>query len=300
MDPQQFDALTRRLRSAGSRRRVLTALVGGALGRVLGLPLVDQVAAGCSAFNLPCETNSTCCQGVGLRCRDGRCLCRKGWKRCSSSRIGCQNLNTDPDHCGECGNSCPAAKPCCIKGKCREKCGGTCCADCFVALFINGVPDEDHPVCCKSSGGTICEHNDPGPADDRCCYPNEICVKGKCCCDGCLGAVKCGGVCCASAACCNGACCEQGQVCATKNEGDPEKSCVPANRDCDGDGECFPGETCHGDKCCSAPRMCVDGVGKDFCCKAGEYCELPRTFSAKCCPINTVCKNTYRGHRVRT
>lgn len=271
MDPRQFDALTRRLCGAGSRRRVLTALVIGATGRVLGLPGADEAAA----------------------------KCKKGWKRCLGPGLGCQNLNTDPDHCGECDHACPTATPCCIKGKCREKCGDTCCADCFVELFIDGTPNEENTVCCTLSGGTICEYVKPGPGDDRCCYPNEICLKGKCCCDGCLGAIKCGGKCCAKEACCNGKCCEKGYVCATKNEGDPKMTCVRANRDCTSAAGCFPGETCLDGTCCSGLRMCVDGVGTEFCCKADERCELPGHPSANCCPINTTCNNTYRGHRVR-
>jgi len=299
MDPQHFDALTRRISRAGSRRRVLTALVGGAFGRVLAQPQVDQVAAGCSAFNFPCNASSSCCPDAGLRCQDGHCRCKKGWKRCPDSGIGCQNLNTNPDHCGECGHACSAAKPCCLKGKCRENnCGGACCADCFVEILLNGQPDLAHPVCCTSSGGTVCEHNKPGPADDRCCYDDQLCVKGKCCCDGCDGAVKCGGKCCAKEACCNGKCCEKGHVCATKEEGDPNKTCVPANRDCVEVEDCFPGETCLGGTCCSGLRECNDGAGMEFCCKASEYCVFKGALAARCCPINTSC-STYRGHRVR-
>ena len=246
MDPQYFDALTRRLSHAGSRRRVLTALAVSALGQAVDLSRADPVAASCNS-----------------------------------------------------GNDCPPEKPCCIKGKCREMCGDTCCADCFVELFIDGSPNEANTVCCMQSGGTICEHNKPGPGDDRCCYPNEICFKGKCCCDGCLGAKKCGGKCCAKEACCNGKCCEKWYVCARKNEGD-EKTCVRADRACEVDGDCFASETCHGGTCCSGLRMCVDGVGTEFCCTADTYCELSSHPSANCCPINTVCHNTYRGHRVRT
>jgi hypothetical protein len=299
MDPQQFDALTRHLisASAGSRRRVLTALVAGAFGRLLVPQRIDEVAASCSAFNVQCAANSSCCPDSGLRCRDGRCRCKKGWKRCTGVGIGCQNLNTDENNCGECGNACPTG--CCVKGKCREQCGDTCCEDCFVPVMSNGVPDEDNPICCKSSGGTICEHKKSGPGDDRCCYDDEVCLKGKCCCDGCEGAVKCGGKCCAIAACCNGKCCEKGYVCATKEEGDPKQTCVRANRDCDDDQACFPGETCLGGTCCSGPRECEDANGDPFCCGASRYCQSPGGPDVTCCPINTSCNSTYRGHRVR-
>ena len=248
MDPQRFDALTRRLSRAGSRRLVLTALAGGAFGQLLGLPRANRVAAS-----------------------------------------------------GECGNACPPAKPCCIKGKCREKCGDDdlgnprCCPDCFVEVLLTG-PDLEHPICCESSGGTICEHNKPGKADDHCCYDDQLCVKGKCCCNNCEGVKKCAGKCCAIASCCNGKCCEKGYVCATKNG---KMTCVRANRNCHGDGECFSGEHCLDGKCCSGLRECDDGAGKEFCCGARQYCVFKGSGAAMCCPINTSC-STYRGHRVRT
>ena len=244
MDPQYFDALTRRLSHAGSRRRVLTALAVGALGQAVDLSSADRVAASCNS-----------------------------------------------------GSGCPPEKPCCIKGTCRKRCGDECCADCFVEVSLLGGPDLEHPVCCESSDGTICEHKKPGPADDRCCYPNQVCVKGKCCCDDCEGSTVCGGKCCAIDSCCNGKCCKKGYVCATK-DGAAQPTCVPANRGCDGDDECFPGETCHDDKCCSGLRIC-GSVGNPVCCKAGERCEFQGFPNAACCPVNTICKSTYRGQRVR-
>jgi hypothetical protein len=245
MDPRYFDALTRRLSHAGSRRRVLTALAVGALGQAVDLSSADRVAASCNG-----------------------------------------------------GSGCPPEKPCCIKGKCRKRCGDECCADCFVVVSLLGGPDLEHPVCCESSGGTICEHKKPSPGDDRCCYDDEVCLKGKCCWVGFAGVTNCGGKCCAASACCNNEkCCEKGYVCATK-ENDAEETCVPANRGCAGDEECFAGEHCLGGKCCSGLRECNDGAGKEFCCSASKYCAFKGQPNAECCPINTSC-STYRGHRVR-
>ena len=137
---------------------------------------------------------------------------------------------------------------------------------------LNGNPDEDHPVCCKSSGGTICEHNKPGPADDRCCYDDQLCVKGKCCCDGCEGAVKCGGKCCAKEACCNGKCCEKGYVCATKNIGaiqrpasEPTATVVPLRT-------ASPAKPASAANAARAFASAIDGAGNEFCCGARRYC----------------------------
>jgi hypothetical protein len=220
-------------------------------------------------------------------------------------------------HRRECGGGmqCPVERPCCFNGQCQTLCGTSCCDDCFVEILLaTGQPDVDHPLCCLASGGSICSpgvkprkkkknskkkkskrqrqkrRNDP--ADDVCCYPNETCVNGACCCDGCQGSLVCGGTCCPIAGCCNGRCCENGTVCATTPAG---KACVSASRGCSGDGDCFSGEVCHGGVCCSGGRVCTDGEGGDVCCAAGARCEQPNN---TCCPINTVCQ-TYKARRVR-
>lgn len=265
MDAPRFDALTRHL-GATPRRRVVTALIAGTLGARAAPWAADE---------------------AGARCKKGR-------KRCPGA--GCRRLKSDPEHCGACDHQCPPAKPCCIGGKCQPRCidgagKEVCCADCFVEILLTGTPDLDHPVCCASQGGTICGPNKKKKSDDRCCYPNQECVKGTCCCDGCEGAVKCGGKCCAIAACCNGTCCKKGKVCANTPQG---KACVSASRGCGpGKPPCYSGEQCIGGICCSGARICGE-----VCCGAGKYCEVVGP-NRSCCPINTICKGTYRGRRVR-
>lgn len=267
MNPHRFDAYTSCLSAAGSRRRVLTALFASPL---LAESAVPEAVVGC----------------------------KRGKGRCKKKRRK------------ECGDSkpCPPETPCCINGKCHPLCGATCCDECFAEILLTGQPDLDHPVCCPTSGGSVCSPNvkprkkrkkrrknrkKDNPADDLCCYPNQVCLNGDCCCDGCEGAVICGGRCCPSAACCNGACCEDGEVCANTPAG---PACVPGNRLC---GECFAGEVCHGGLCCAGNRLCDNGIGSEFCCAADEYCQFPGTLIAACCPFNTSCGSTYRGRRVR-
>jgi hypothetical protein len=263
---------------------------------------VGDIMAACKGHGAKCTPSAPCCSGAGLTCgKQGkhgkrRCRCKQGWKHCSDTATGCLAVQSDPENCGDCGHHCPAHKPCCIGGTCQARCDDTCCADCFVEILLNGNPDLDHPVCCNATDGTICGPNKKKQSDDRCCYPDQECVKGECCCNGCEGAVVCGGRCCASAACCDGECCAAGKVCATTTDG---LSCVSANRGCSDDQDCFAGEVCHGGICCSGNRVCGDGMGNDVCCDIGEYCEFPGLPIAECCPINTVCKGTYRGHRVR-
>lgn len=295
MDTQRFDALTRRVGRAASRRQVLSAMLAGAVAH-LG---PRSGAAACKGYNAKCKNNGSCCGDAGLRCakqgKNGKkhCRCRPGWARCAESDVGCIPVTEDVENCGACGNQCPAQTPCCFGGECQEECGGACCADCFVLIEEDGDPQPNSDECCPAD--KICSSNPKKLSDDRCCGGSEECVNGKCCGDGVLGSVVCGGKCCAEAACCNGSCCPNGKVCATTPTGD---ACVSANRACGNDQDCFSGETCHGDVCCAGDRICSKGTGDEFCCAVGKICELPGTQFAVCCPINTTC-NSYKGQRVR-
>ena len=276
MESQRFDALTRRWRCA-SRRQTLAAFAAGLVGHVFLAPDAEEAAAACKAHNTRCKRNANCCADDGLRCvkvgKGG-----KGKKR--RKRCRCKN------------GTCPAETPCCIRGECEELCDGACCPDCFVPTDFNGVPMPNQPVCCVGGAGTVCGPNPKKTSDDRCCYPEEECIDGACCCDGCKGSVVCGGECCAADACCNGSCCPQGMVCAGGQ-------CVSPSRACDGGNPpCLAGEICHAGVCCTANRDCGDGqLTPEACCAADEYCEMPGN---ECCPINTSCgAGSFKGHRVR-
>ncbi|MFN8590523.1 MAG: hypothetical protein U0031_03600 [Thermomicrobiales bacterium] len=300
MDDQRFDAQTRRFGFMTPRRGFMTSFIAGATLRAVTLVLpVEPTIAACKGFHGRCASTSLCCSGAGLRCakngKNGkkRCRCRPGWQRCPDSGSGCLPVLTDPENCGGCGKQCVGSTPCCVGGECRSLCDGSCCADCFVQIDGTGRPAPGSDFCCPAE--KICGPNPNKLSDDRCCYPNEACVAGECCCDGCLGSVICGGECCAEAACCNGACCPTGKICAATPNGD---ACVSANRACDHDQDCYEDESCHGGVCCSGARMCSNNIGSEFCCAVGTICELPGTLSAVCCPIGTTC-NSFKGHRVR-
>jgi hypothetical protein len=278
MDSQHFDALTRLL-GGGSRRHVLSALAAGLLAHVVRGPDADEVAAACKGFNAKCQRHGNCCADEGLRCvKVGKK--KKGNK--AKKRCRCKN------------GTCPDQTPCCIGGKCQELCDSECCADCFVPTDINGEPMPNDPVCCVGNAGTVCGPNPKKKSDDRCCYPEEECVNGKCCCDGCKGSIVCGGKCCAEDACCNGSCCPAGKVCAGNQcvSATPTRACGGVNP------PCLAGEECHGGVCCTANRVCGDGeLTPEVCCAVDEYCEMPNN---ECCPINTFCgAGSFKGHRVR-
>jgi hypothetical protein len=296
MEPHRFDILTRRLGIAGSRRQALTAFIAGTFAHLAGFPEVDRAAGACKGFKAKCKSKSSCCGGLGLRCRKDRCRCKKGWQRCADSGKGCTHVKTDPGNCGSCGNECPPATPCCIGGKCEATCGGSCCASCFID-HLGIVPQPATATCCQEGAGNFCSSKKHNKSDDECCYPDQDCVNGHCCCDGCQGAVICGGKCCPAASCCNGKCCAEGQVCGTTTEG---LACVAADRQCAGDDDCLAGEECRAGTCCSGDRICGDGEGGEACCEAGYYCDDSLGLNnSSCCPINTTCHSTWRGHRVR-
>jgi hypothetical protein len=294
MESNRFDMITRHLGVAGSRRQALAAFAASALAHLFHQATPNEAAAKCKGYKGKCKSNGSCCKKNGLKCSHGRCRCKKkGWKRCPGSASDCTHVNSDPNNCGACGNECPAATPCCINGTCREMCGGSCCADCFIDEQ-DGIPQPGTETCCGPGSGTFCSANKHDSSDDVCCWPDQECIQGECCSDGYDGAVICGGECCASAACCNGECCPEGQVCAMTTEG---LACVSANRTCDNDDECLAEETCVAGTCCNGDRVCSN-LGVDFCCPVGEYCDVLEG-NGICCAINTRCKSTWRGQRVR-
>jgi hypothetical protein len=298
MDPTRFDSLTRMF-GAAAPRRALIMVSGGLFTRAWG-PLTQGVAAGCKKAGKKCGKKK-CCSGA--RCRHGKCRCRKGWDECNGDK-SCQNLSGDNTNCGACGNSCsarpglcepcgqPCAESCCIGGTCRLLCDGECCADCFVESD-SGNPGKDcgTEACCPAS--QVCKKNS-NPADDRCCWPNEVCLDGECCCDGCMGTKPCGGTCCPSVSCCNGQCCGAGQVCA-QTAPNAALTCINADRDCDSSVDCFAGEECRGGTCCSGDRACfANGPNTAaICCALGHYCDLDL---GSCCAIGKIC---HTGKKVR-
>ena len=233
MDSQRFDALSRRLGAAGSRRRALAALAAGLIGHVVRGVVTDEVAAACKGFNAKCKGNASCCADAGLRCvKVGK---GGNGKKRPKRRCRCQN------------GTCPPQTPCCIGGRCEELCDGECCADCFVELSGTGQPIPSTVVCCPQD--KICGPNPKKLSDDRCCFPNEDCVNGVCCCNGALGSMVCGGKCCAIASCCNGECC--GERKGVRNHAARRGVCFGQPRLWSGDHDCFAGEVCHGGVCCS-------------------------------------------------
>jgi hypothetical protein len=287
MDASRFDALVRGLAFPGPRRAVL-AVATGAFTALL-TRYSSEVAAGCKKVGKKCKKNGNCC--AGARCRHGRCRCKKGFVQCNADGL-CRNLASDAAHCGACNQAC--ATGCCAGGVCREMCGDDCCAECFgEAPGEKGPIIDDTEFCCPES--LLCRRGTSDPADDLCCWPEDACIDGECCCHGCEGTVVCDDKCCPSVSCCNGKCCGGGQVCARPKKNKPRK-CVSANRSCSTDGNCFEGEECRGGVCCSGDRLCFNMSADPVCCPLGEHCDPD---FQTCCPNHITCGTTAKKVRIR-
>jgi hypothetical protein len=281
-------------------RRPLPFAIAGAFTMLL-TPFTPDVAAGCKQVGKKCGKKKCC---AGARCRHRHCRCKKGWAECNDDGL-CQDLSAEANHCGACDQSCatatgdcgqcnPAcAAPCCVDGACRAKCGDDCCANCFVESdSVLGPPNCGTESCCPNS--SICNSGTGDPGDDLCCWPDEVCLDGDCCCDGCEGTLVCGGKCCPSVSCCHGKCCSTGQVCARQQPNKP-MTCVSADRSCTSSEDCFEGEECRGGACCSGDRVCF-AAGPNtapVCCALGHYCDLDLE---TCCAIGKIC---HTGKKVR-
>jgi peroxiredoxin len=194
--------------------------------------------------------------------------CGKPCKFCC--RGTCPDLKRDHRNCGECFNQCPAHKPICHAGKCRDecprglrKCGRQC-----------GNPRTQ--VCCK---GKIIDKDDLQVDDLHCsddpvkkpcgvrCGPGKTCRQGKCVPTPCpQGQTRCGGRCVdpntntEHCGICNRNCAAIEQTCCGG-------TCVDTRIRPDHCGGCFkvcpePPCVCTNTRCLGPPGECSDGLGR--------------------------------------
>lgn len=109
MDGDRFDSLSRSVGEETSRRGMLKAAAGGALG-LLGLGAVsDGVWAGKGFDGNKCKKNKNC--GKGLECRGA-----KKKKNGKDKKGKCRYT----DGCGDKGDLCKNNSDCCGSRKCRN------------------------------------------------------------------------------------------------------------------------------------------------------------------------------------
>src|SRR5690349_4314374 len=83
MEAKHFEALSRRVGAAATRRCALLALAGAALAPLAGVG-VQEAAAGIPIINCKppgkrCDKDQRCCSG---NCRKGICSCKKKGQAC--------------------------------------------------------------------------------------------------------------------------------------------------------------------------------------------------------------------------
>jgi len=170
MDADRFDALSRALTTAPSRRTTLGALLGALLGSVLpGLSPDTRAAArkrngrdvhaaacvepgakrcrkdsDCCATRckkkkrkcLPCPTGTSYCASQNA-CVPGPCVtCPQGTADCDGNGSCATNTTNSDEHCGSCNNPCGAGKSC-VNSVCTDS--GTCDPACIGDKVCNGT-----------------------------------------------------------------------------------------------------------------------------------------------------------------
>ncbi len=152
MDGRRFDALTRRLSIATSRRKSIAAfgiaMVPVALRRAPAEAISQEP---CRWADLPCRRNKDCCQGAV--CAGGRCTCHK-------SKIQCGDICVTE----AIANSYSCCKPyksqcdpndwevqCCGNSSCTGRLDGNrvCCG-----LHIHPCTEENKEYCCSGECGS--------------------------------------------------------------------------------------------------------------------------------------------------
>ena len=267
MDDQRFDALAKLLAGSPSRRRLLRAAVGAAVGAVAA-----QAAPGGAtpALAATCRTHADC--GPCATC--GRPPRRGAPRRCTPKRDGTA--------CRDCGT--------CRRGVCSNPSGGICdgragaCSPCDRATGTCKPP-----VACRLC--EVCTKDGCRP-DDTKCGPGQACcpTTGECgpkadpCCVPCTS---------------DGACCPAGRACIDPGPLRPNHcrcdtaTQTPCGRNGDGTFRecCTDGEAaCLGGKCCPAARVCGD-----TCCPEGQRCDRTTGTcclvceNGRCCQGNQVC-----------
>ncbi|MGI9020519.1 MAG: hypothetical protein ACR2G3_07410 [Solirubrobacterales bacterium] len=286
----RLDRIAREL-AAGeiSRRSALKRLAAAGLGLGAAMApagVAEAMGGGCPPGRVKCD--GKCCP-KNARCRNGRCRCKPGFKKCGRK---CVNLDTSIKHCGACGNGCPTGRAC-IAGVCTECSTAADCPTpgsvCQQATCVAGVcgseplpaigqacqcdcgpgnPPQSGVAVCNEGTGLVCQCG-------SCCTPN--CAGKECGDDGCGGSCgSCGsgqvcqsGQCqcapsCAPGACgmndgCGGTClCGAGEVCNPSTQ-----TCVPTGTGCGGEGQ--PCSSAELGACRASGVIVCDQQGNSIC-----------------------------------
>jgi len=332
MDGERFDALTRALAERSSRRSVVRALAGVALGAAAGL-----LGRGAAADDdddddddrhgpgRSCRKNKDCV--AGARCQagaDSRKVCT-----CTGGRIPCKGRCLPPGRCcndADCpddGDPCTTSA-CGKKNTCRSKPAGDgtpCAADdlCGVDYVCTaGACVTRDPHCPNAINACFQELESCDPATGDCtwkqtcdeCFTNPaqppppagqevLCCPEDRICRSLSGDRNEDQCCYDDEDCVNGACCNKLQHCEDIccNFTCCNGACCAEGLEClfdepNGGVSCQPTRTCQIDAECNAPEYCTTGFDVDFCCPPER--QFQRNGEKQCCDYGTF-SGTGRG-----
>jgi hypothetical protein len=273
MDTGRFDALTRVLATAGTRRRAVAGLAAAAAAVVLGDGAVS--AAKCSRGKKRC----------GKKCISRKACCVKGkqipeggeYRQCGiciggnvvKDPVACVLI--DPDGCTDCQGGSFACVPApdgtlckgcgaCDGGLCGDPDETRACGDACCSALRPVCVDAAHSQCCAADKacGTACCKADSGLG----LQDGEVCTR-----DGCCLQVKAASNCradqpnCGEKICCAAVWTQEGRgLTCLPGAGTP-----PGTRGyC-----CGPGKSCCFTGCCPSGTTCC---GDGMCCPSGDGC----------------------------
>jgi hypothetical protein len=101
--------------------------------------------SGVCCVDTDCEPDGNDCVGNQCQCGDGA-TCGGSTPTCCGDPGSCTNTQTDPTHCGTCGNACSGATPVCFNGACV--CGDVCANGCQFSTVQQAIDNA-------GSGDTI-------------------------------------------------------------------------------------------------------------------------------------------------
>jgi hypothetical protein len=216
----------------------------------------------CDGFDNDCDGRTdeggALCGSAGT-CSDGFCECTDPVMR--DCGLGCIDVRTDEEHCGDCFRTCEGGA--CVAGVCE--CGSL--TDCGAGCVDTSSDPANCGRCGDGCGAFACVEGRCvcGEAGEACCG-GDACAGGTICSDGMC--VACGG---AGDACCEGGTCGEGSECIADG-------CVACGTF---DTPCCGGTTC-------AEGVCIEGTCEDVPC-LDDYPEWPATAFPRCTATTLSC-----------
>ncbi|HET7094724.1 MAG TPA: hypothetical protein VFI22_14630, partial [Thermomicrobiales bacterium] len=213
----------------------------------------------CKPEGEPCDGPSQCCGGL---CRNGQCTkCPGDLTACNGN---CVDLQTAPDHCGDCATTCANGQRC-QDGVCvcdGISCPNGCCDD--QQTCRRGTSEQacgDGGAACQTCGAcATCDGSTCAPTDGACCDDGLGVCRGATCIDCDQGQRCLNGQCICDATSCPDGCCD-GAIC---RGGDSNGACGTEGQVCQTCGTCL---TCNGETCVNAVGVCC---GTAAACRSGQ------------------------------